>query len=201
MGGIKRPPTEGLSLPHCIWLRLDHQFCFHGFSWVFHGFCTTRPAATDELTAIHPCWVWLKIIPPCLNKPVAECQMVSSKPPSYARSKPWRGATRSKKSPVTIAQKCDSCERNHKVLFVSVCVESSQMWVKHSLSHTHLQVEPSLRLPLHCWLAWKLTQERQHGAWWLCFAQNSKSLRSEVTYLVGLHNIASVCARVFHLSA
>ena len=31
MGGIKRPPTEGLSLPHYIWLRLDHQFCFHGF--------------------------------------------------------------------------------------------------------------------------------------------------------------------------
>jgi|OrbCnscriptome_FD_contig_31_11131420_length_311_multi_4_in_0_out_0_1 hypothetical protein len=22
---------------------------------VFDGFCTTRPAATDELTAIHPC--------------------------------------------------------------------------------------------------------------------------------------------------
>ena len=214
MGGIKRPPTEGLSLPHYIWLRLDHQFCFHGFWWflyntsscnrwadchsslqasqcvfVFCGFTPVGPVGFGWRSSPH---VWTS---PWLNA------VVSSKPPSYARSKPWRGATRSKKYPVTIAQKCDSCERNHKVLFVSVCVESSlnvgqTFFEPYPLAiGTITETTPSLLTSLEA-------DARTAARSMVGLFCTKLQIAPFGSYLPGwIANIASVCARVFHLSA
>lgn len=127
--------------------------------------------------------------------------LVSSKPPSYARSKPWRGATRSKKSPVTLAEKCDSCERNHKVLFVSVCVESSlnvgqTFFEPYPLAiGTITETAPSLLMSLE---AGARTAARSMVALFCTKLQ----IAPVGSYLPGwIADIASVCARVFHLSA
>ena len=159
MGGIKRPPTEGLSLPHCIWLRLDHQFCFHGFSWFLYNTSS--------------CNRWADCHSSLLG-------LAEDHPPMFEQARGWMPNGKLQTAKLCTKQALArsntiqeiSCDYSSKMWFmrkepqssfVSVCVESSQMWVKHSLSHTHLQVEPSLRLPLHCWLAWKLTQERQQN--------------------------------------